>query len=55
MSISQMQFIGEWMKAHCIANFTYGFRKTSWKPVKSLKVMLTAGQALQVAGPHIST
>ena len=49
-----MQFIGEWMKAHCIANFTYGFRKTIWNIVKSLKVILTDGQAWQVAGPHIS-
>ena len=46
-----MQFIVEWMKVHCIANFTYGFRKTIWKLVKSLKVMLTAGQAWQMADP----
>ena len=49
-SISKMQFIGEWMKAHCIANITYRFRKTIWNLVKSLKLMLTAGQAWQVAG-----
>ena len=49
-----MQFIGRWMKAHCIANFTRGFRKTIWDLVKSLKVMLTAAQAWQVANPHIS-
>ena len=53
-SISQMQFIGEWMKAHCIANFTYGFRKTIWNLVKSLKVIMTAGQAWQVADPYLS-
>ena len=48
-----MQFIGEWMKAHCISNFTDVFRKTIWNLVKSLEVMLTAGQACQIAGPHI--
>ena len=49
-----MQFIGEWMNARCIANFTYGFRKTIWNHLKSLKVMLTAGQTRQVACPLIS-
>ena len=34
--------------------FTYGFCKTIWNLVKSLKVMLTAGQAWQTTGPHIS-
>ena len=48
-----MQFIGEWMKAHCIANFTYVFRKTIWNRVKSLDVMLTAGQAWQWLAPII--
>ena len=27
-SILQIHFDGEWMKAHCISNFTYGFCKT---------------------------
>ena len=53
-SISQIHFIGEWIKAHCIANFTCGFRKTIWDLVNAFKVMLTAGQAWQVADPHIS-
>ena len=42
-----MQFIGGWMKA----NFTYGFCKTIWNLVESLKVMLIAGRAWHVAGP----
>ena len=39
----QMQFIGERMKAQCIANFTDGFqvRKTICNLVNSLDVMLT--------------
>ena len=48
-----MQFIGELMKVHCIANLTYGFRKIIWNLVKSLKVMLTAGQEWQKARSHI--
>ena len=42
-SMFQMQFIGEWMEAQCLSNFTDGFqvRKTIWNFVNSLDVMLT--------------
>ena len=42
-SMLQMQFIGEWMKAQSISNFTDEFqvRKTIWNFVNSLDVMLT--------------
>ena len=53
-SVLQIQFIGEWMKVHYISNFTDGLRKTIWHIVKSLEVVLTVGQAWQMAGPHIS-
>ena len=32
-SILQIQFIGEKIKAHCIYNYTDGFRKTIWNLV----------------------
>ena len=45
--------MSEWR--HTVSlNFTDGFRKTIWNLGKSLEVMLTAGKAWHMAGPHSS-